>query len=186
MIKKSAIYLASLGLGLASLTAPAAAWQAATAGFSAGATVKDTQGGTVGVVTNVDGDAVIVKTDRHEVRLPKTSFTPTDDGLLFGLTQAQLNAQVDQAMAAAQANFRVGAVVSGSGGTALGTVEALDDTWVTVKLNSGSSVRLPRNAVAASPTGLVTSLTAAELQAAAGAATSGEAAAEAGAEATAE
>ena len=183
MIKKSAIYLASLGLGLASLTVPAAAQQAATAGFNAGATVKDTQGGTVGVVTNVDGDAIVVKTDRHEVRLPKTSFTPTDDGLLFGLTQAQLNAQVDQAMAAAQANFRVGATLSGSGGTAVGTVESLDDTWVTVKLNSGSSIRLPRNAIAANANGLVTSLTAAELQSAAGQAAAG---AEAGTEAAAE
>ena len=167
LLKRSAVYFASLALGAAALTAPAVAQQAA-ASVSIGTAVKDTAGGSVGTVTRIDGDHVLVKTDRHEVRLPLTSFTPTDDGLLFGLTQAQLNAQVDQAMAAAQANFRVGATVTGAGGATVGTVESLDAEWVTVKLTSGAAVRLPRNALAASPTGLLTGLTAAELQAAAG------------------
>ena len=165
LLKRSAIYLASLALGAAALTAPAVAQQASV---TAGTAVKDTSGGTVGTVSKVDGDPILVKTDKHEVRLPLSSFTPTADGLLFGLTQAQLNAQVDQAMAAAQANFRVGAIVTGAGGATVGTVDALDAEWVTVKLASGAAVRLPRNALAASPTGLVTGLTAAEIQAAAG------------------
>ena len=166
LLKRSAVYFASLALGAAALTAPAVAQQAATVGV--GAAVKDTSGGSVGTVTKVDGDHVLVKTDRHEVRLPVTSFTPTDDGLLFGLTQAQLNAQVDQALAQAQANFRIGATVTGAGGATIGTVDAIDAEWVTVKLPSGSAVRLPRNALAATATGLVTGLTAAEVQAAAG------------------
>ena len=51
---------------------PAAAQTApAAAGFTAGAKVSDTAGAEVGTITNVDGDYVILKTDKHEVRLPK-------------------------------------------------------------------------------------------------------------------
>ena len=52
-----------------------------------GATVKDPQGGDVGTVESVDGDYVVVRTDRHAARLPVSSFTPTDEAVLFGLTR---------------------------------------------------------------------------------------------------
>lgn len=159
MINKSKLFLTCLALGLA---APVAAQQ--------GSAVKDTAGGDVGTITRVDGEFYIVKTDKHEVRLPTSSFTKTDAGYLFGLTRDQLNAQVEQALAAANAKLTVGATVTGAGGAEVGTIDAVDDHFVTLKLPTGAAVRLPRKAVAAGPNGVVTSLTAAELQAAAGAA----------------
>jgi preprotein translocase subunit YajC len=164
MFTKSKIILSCLALGLAAV--PAAAQQVG-GGIAVGAAIKDTSGGAVGTVSKVDGEFVIVKTDKHEVRVPASSFTPTADGLLFGLTRDQLNAQVDQALAAANAKLVVGAAVTGSGGANAGTIEAIDDQYVTLKLPSGAAVRLPRAAVAAGPNGVVTSLTAAELEAAA-------------------
>ena len=59
--------------------APAAAQTAPRVG----ATVTDQQGGTVGTVIAVDGDMVVIRTDRHETQLPVDSFTVTDDAVLF-------------------------------------------------------------------------------------------------------
>jgi preprotein translocase subunit YajC len=166
---KSKIILSALGLAIAVPAVPAAAQQAGGA-ITAGAAIKDGQGGDVGTVARVDGDFYVVKTDKHEVRLPKTSFTAANGALLFGMTRDQLNAAVDQQVAAALAAVKVGATVSGSGGTPVGTVSAVDDQFVTLKLNSGGLIRLPRSGVAPGANGLVTGATAAELQAAAAAA----------------
>ena len=142
---------------------------------AAGAAVKDTSGGTVGTVVKVDGDHYLVKTDRHEVRLPATSFTKVEDGLLFGMTQAQLNAAVDQAKAAAEAKIVAGAPVTGAAGAAVGTIEAVDSAFVTLKLGSGALVRVPRASIGANDAGVFTGATAAELEAAAKAAAEGQA-----------
>ena len=74
------------GLALASVSFPAAA------AVIAGAVVKDTKGGEVGTIVRVEGSQLILKTDRHDVTLPVSSFTATDDGALFGMTRDQLNA----------------------------------------------------------------------------------------------
>ncbi|HEX8668392.1 MAG TPA: hypothetical protein VF727_08495 [Allosphingosinicella sp.] len=162
MIRKSVIVLAGFGLAVAAV--PAAAQQAAV---GAGTTVKDTSGATVGTVVKVDGDAYVIKTDKHEVRLPATSFTAAEGSLLFGMTQAQLNAAIEQAQAAADAKIVAGAAVTDPSGGAVGTIEAVEAEWVTLKLASGTSVRLPRSAVAAGPNGVVSGATAAEIESAA-------------------
>ena len=149
------------GLALAVSSVPAAA------AVVAGAVVKDTKGGVVGTIVRVDGPNLVLKTDRHEATLPVSSFTPTDEGALFGMTRDQLNAEVDKALAAANAQIVAGATVKGAAGAVVGTIEAVDDQFVTLKLASGASVRLPRNAVAGGPTGPVTSLTADQIEAAA-------------------
>jgi preprotein translocase subunit YajC len=153
------------GLALVSLTAPAAA------AIVAGAVVKDTKGGVVGTIVRVEGGQLVLKTDRHEATLPVASFTATDEGALFAMTRDELNAEVDKALAAANAQIVVGATVKGSAGATVGTIEAVDDQFVTLKLTSGTSIRLPRNAIAGSPNGPVTGLTAEQIEAAAKAAT---------------
>lgn len=172
MIKKSAIYLASLGLGLgvAAMSVPAAAQEAtADAGISAGMTVKHPESGTdVGTVARVENGNVIVRTDRYEVPYPTESFTVHEGTLLFGFTRDQVNAAYAQALAEANAKLVAGAPVTGAAGSTVGTIEAIDAQFVTLKLNSGTSVRLPRNAVGAGAEGVVTSLSAADLEAAAG------------------
>ncbi|HYE27551.1 MAG TPA: hypothetical protein VEA61_04880 [Allosphingosinicella sp.] len=153
------------GIALATLSVPAAA------AITAGATVKDTKGGVVGTIVRVEGANLVLKTDRHEVTLPVSSFTATDEGALFAMTRDQLNAEVDKATAAAAAQIVVGATVRGAAGATVGTIEAVDADFVTLKLTSGTSIRLPRNAVAAGPNGPVTGLTAEQIEAAAKAAT---------------
>ncbi|HEX6375063.1 MAG TPA: hypothetical protein VFZ91_05030 [Allosphingosinicella sp.] len=157
----SKLSLIITGLALASTAIPAAA------AITAGAVVKDTSGGEVGTIVRVEGGQLILKTDRHEVPLPVSSFTATDSGALFGMTRDQLNAAVDKALAAANAQIVAGATVKGANGATVGTIEAVDDQFITVKLTSGTSIRLPRNAVAGGPNGPVTGLTAEQIEAAA-------------------
>lgn len=85
--------------------APAASASAATPAASAsgevvaGATVKDTNGGTVGTIESVDGQYAVLSTGKHKVRLPMTSFGKGAEGPVLAMTQAQ----VDAAAAAAAA-----------------------------------------------------------------------------------
>jgi preprotein translocase subunit YajC len=151
------------GLALA-ISAPVAA------AIAVGATVKDTKGGVVGTIIKVEGGNLVLKTDRHDVTLPVSSFTATDDGALFGMSQAQLNAEVDKAKAASDAQIVAGAAVKGAAGAVVGTIEAVDAQFVTLKLASGTSIRLPRSAVAGGPDGPVTGMTAEQIEAAAKAA----------------
>ena len=162
--------LAASALGAAMLlpvAAPASAQTAAPAAaptIQVGATVKDPQGGEVGRVTSVDGEYVVVQTDRHAARLPVSSFTPTAEAVLFGLTRDQLNAQLDQAIAQAQASIAVGAVVHDREGTPIGPIQAMDAETVTVQVGE-QPVRLPRSSVAPGQSGLRIGATLAELQA---------------------
>lgn len=136
----------------------------AQAGLAVGRTVTDTSGGEVGTITAVSGDNVTLRTDRHEVALPSSSFAVTDEAVLIALTRDQLNTQVDQMLAQQQAAFVVGAVVRDSQGTEVGPVQALDAETLTIQLGE-QQIRLPRNAVAAGPNGLVIGATLADLQA---------------------
>ena len=158
--------LARFHLAAAALlaAAPLATAASAQAGIAPGMQVVDPAGNPVGTVTSVSGGELVVRTDRHEVRLPATSFTPHEGKLLFGMTGAELNAETDAALAAAAAAIAVGAEVRDSAGAVAGTIDALDESTVTLKLVSGELVRLPRDAVAGSQDGVVLGVTAAELQ----------------------
>ena len=150
------------GLALA-VAAPAAV--SAQAGINVGMAVTDASGAPVGTVTAINGDSIVVKTGRHEALLPKTSFTVSAGKLLFGMTQAQLNAEIEKTQAEAAKAIAAGATVKGSDGAVAGTIEAVDDDTVTIKLASGALVRVPRSGVAAANGEVVVGLTATELQA---------------------
>lgn len=160
------------GLALAGSAAPAFAQQAApgaaaAASWSPGAKVSDTAGGEVGTIARVDGEFVVLKTDKHEVRLPKTSFTAHSGGFVMAMTRAQVNAAVEQTLAQADQKIKAGAPVTGSQGGSIGTIEALDGESVTLKLTSGKLVKVPRNSVAPGADGAAIGMTLAELEAAA-------------------
>ncbi|HEX5184333.1 MAG TPA: hypothetical protein VFW19_14435, partial [Allosphingosinicella sp.] len=152
---KTQIFLAPLMLGLglaasAAAQAPAgtpAQAPAASNAMTVGMAVKDTQGGDVGTVTKVEPGFVTVKTDKHEARLPSTSFSPHNGTLLFAMTRDQLNAAIEQQLAAQQSNIAPGAAVTDPAGGAVGTITAVDAQFVTVKLVSGTQVQLPRASV---------------------------------------
>jgi preprotein translocase subunit YajC len=77
--------------------AAASAQQDPTKLVTVGATVKDTAGGTVGTVKQVDSQYALIATGKNEVRLPITAFGAGTDGPVIAMTAAQL----DQAAAAA-------------------------------------------------------------------------------------
>lgn len=135
--------------------------------FAIGTQVTDANGGAVGTVTAVNGEVVTVKTDKLEANLPKASFAPNEGKLLIGNTQAELNAIIEKEKAAAEASLAVGSAVKDSAGGSVGTIEAIDAEFVTLKLASGKSVRLPRTGIAGSATGAVVGATLADLEASA-------------------
>src|SRR5688572_3493654 len=69
--------------------------------ISPGVQVVDVAGNSVGVVQSVLGTELILKTDRHEVRVPITSFTPDKGKLVFGMTREALNQATDAMLAKA-------------------------------------------------------------------------------------
>lgn len=152
-----------LSAGLACSVSAAAVAQN-PAQISPGMRVFDPSGAPVGTVTTVKGDQLIVKTNKHEVLLPASSFTPSEGNLLFALTQAQLNAQTEQAMADANAKLIAGTPVYGQAGNLAGTINAIDDSMVTLKLSSGKLVRMTRSSIAPNAQGAVLGITAAELE----------------------
>ncbi len=157
------VAVASVSLALAAPLSPAFAQ--ASGGFAVGTQVTDANGGPVGTVTAVNGDVVTVKTDKLEANLGKSSFAESEGKLLIGMTQAELNAAIEQDKAAAEASLAVGAPVKGDAGTQVGTIEAIDAEFVAIKLETGNSIRIPRAGIAGSASGAVIGLTAAELEA---------------------
>jgi len=137
---------AALGIALA---APAAAQ-------SVGMQVVDTAGAPVGTVTAIQGDNLQVKTDKHEVLVPKASFTLNEGKLLFGLTQAQFNAKIEESTAASAKAIAAGATVHGTAGSAVGKIEAVEGANVTVSLTSGKRIQLPATALRGNADGTVT------------------------------
>ena len=165
-IKQTLLAAFCLGLAVPAAAQPAAPAPAGAA-MAVGMSVRDTAGGEVGTVTKVEPGFVTVKTDKHEARLPAASFAPHQGALVFAMTRDQLNAEIEKSLAAAQSKIAAGAAVSDASGGAVGTITAVDAQWVTVKLVSGTEVRLPRSAVAPGPNGGVVGNTAAQLEAAA-------------------
>nr|WP_294846307.1 hypothetical protein [uncultured Sphingomonas sp.] len=132
--------------------------------FVPGTQVVDSAGGAVGSIASVKGNVVTVRTDSFEANLGKDSFAEVTGKLMIGLTKDQLNAAVQEQQAAAAASLAVGAVVKGSAGHPVGTIETMDAEFVTLKLESGKLVKLPRNGVAASADGARIGLTAQQLE----------------------
>jgi preprotein translocase subunit YajC len=150
------------------LSAPALA-QAIAPGMQ----IMDPNGGAVGTVKAVQGDNLVVTTGTHEALLPKASFTANGGKLLFGLTQAQLNAEIEKSQAASSAAIAAGATVKGLQGTEIGKIDSVTDSDVVIALPSGKKIQVARNGVRGNPDGTVTvGLTAEQLNAAEGSAPS--------------
>jgi preprotein translocase subunit YajC len=107
-------------------------------------------------VTAIKGDNLLVKTDRHEALLPKTSFTVSNGKLLFGMTQAQLDAEIEKNLSAANASIVAGATVKGLGGTTVGKIDSVADGKVTITLQDGKKIAVAQDGVRGNPDGTVT------------------------------
>ena len=136
---------------------------------SVGMQIVDTTGAPVGTVTALNGNNLQVKTDKHEVMLPRSSFSLGNGKLHFAMTQAQLNAEIEKSVAAAAASITAGATVKGLQGTEIGKIDSVTDTDVVIALTSGSKIQVARMGVRGNADGTVTvGLTADQLKATAG------------------
>ena len=66
---------------------------ATAADVTAGAAVRDAQGGEVGTIESVDADSAIVSTGTVRADIPIASFGKNGQGLVLAITRAQLEAQ---------------------------------------------------------------------------------------------
>ena len=138
----------------------------AQAGITIGMQVTDASGAPVGTVVGLKGPNLLVRTDKHDAMLPQTSFRVSKGKLLFGMTQAQLDAQIEQSLAAASAAIVAGATVKGVGGTPVGTIEAVADANATIVLQDGKKIAVPQSGLRGNADGSVTiGYTAAQLEA---------------------
>jgi preprotein translocase subunit YajC len=145
--------------------APAGAAAQASAEIVAGTPVIDPSGNPVGTIASVGPSFVVLKTDKHEVRLSKESFAFRPKGLMFSMTKDQLNAQVEQSVANLDQLLTPGAMVHDRQRAMVGTIEAVEGDLVTLKLASGAKVRLPKSGFAPGPNGAVVGMTAQQLEA---------------------
>lgn len=155
------VTLAAAALSLAAVS-PAVA--NTPAGTVPGMKVKDTAGAVVGTVVKIDATTVTVRTGKHDITIPGQSFTLDQGVLLFGMTQAQLDASFEAAEAAAQAALQVGLPVKGAAGSVVGTIADINEEEVTLDVE-GAKVVLPRRAIVGSPDGAVIGLTIEQLKA---------------------
>jgi len=160
---KMRLFVAFAAASLA-LAGPAVAQSDA---FAVGAEVLDGSGNPVGTISAINGDVVTVKTDKLDANLGKASFAQQDGKLYIGMTQAELNAAIEKDKAAAEASLAVGSPVKDGAGAAVGTIDAIDAEFVTIKLASGKAVRLPRSGIAGSASGAVVGASLADLEASA-------------------
>jgi hypothetical protein len=149
--------------------APAAAAAPATPpNVTVGATVSDTTGAAVGTIESVANGSAVLSTGTAKAAIPVASFAQGPNGLVVGITKAELEAKVAQATTPTE--ITVGTAVADAKGGVVGKVDAVSGDLVTVA-TANSKAQLPKKAFAKGPNGLVIAMTAAELDAAAKAAT---------------
>lgn len=144
---------------------------AADGEITAGATVYGPQGGIVGTVESVAGGVVTVDTGKHKAPLPANAFGAGESGPTITVTQAQINAMLDEQVAAAAAQRDValipGAMVHTAKNAMLGTVKSVEGDNVIVDLETGA-VALKREHFAVDANGtLIALFTMAQIEAAA-------------------
>jgi preprotein translocase subunit YajC len=147
------IYGTLTALGLLMASSAIAQGEAA---INVGMQVTDASGGPVGSVKAVEGTNLLIHTDKHDALLPKTSFTVSDGKLLFGMTQAQLDAEIEKNLAASSAAIAAGATVKGLAGTQVGTIDAVADGKATISLEDGKKIAVPEEGLRGNPDGSVT------------------------------
>lgn len=116
---------------------------ASAAGPEAGATVYGPQGNPVGTIESVDNGQAVLDTGKHRVPLGIESFGESEAGPTITVTKEQLNALMDEQIAAANAQrdaaLVVGAAVVSADAQAAGTIKEIDDATdaVVVERESG-------------------------------------------------
>lgn len=133
-----------------------------------GADVFGPQGGVVGQIESVSEQAVVVKTDKHSVPLPASAFGEGDTGPTITVTRDQLNAAMDEQLAAAEAEKAAllveGTPVTGGAGNIIGSITSVEGENVAIEGDHGAFT-LPASAFVVQNGVLVTGVTAAQIEA---------------------
>lgn len=142
---------------LATVLLPAAAF----AQVAAGAKVFGPEGNEVGTVVSVEGGVVTLDTGAHKAPLPQDAFGSGDNGPTITVTKAQIDAMMDEQVAAATA-ARDGALVAGAPvvtakGAPAGTIKSVDGDAVVLDSPSGA-VALKREHFAVNAQGALMAL----------------------------
>ena len=171
----------------AGAAAAAQATPAPGAGVTVGAEVKGPQGNPVGTIEEVDAQYATLATPNVKVKLPLNAFAQHPNGLVIGMTQAELEqaagaagaqAQATQTAAAQQAasgaaatppKLEAGVTVNDTSGAPVGKIEEVTGDFAVVA-TAKNKVRLPLTAFAQAETGPVIGMTEAQLDEAAEAA----------------
>lgn len=154
--------------------APQASAPAASMKPTVGATVVGAAGDRIGTIDSVTADAAVIDNGTNKAAVPLNAFAADANGFKITLTKAQFDAAAAQAAMQAQGQLKAqliaGAQVKASDNTTvLGTVKAVEGDLVTLTTPKGD-IRVPIKGFAAGPNGIVSGLTAAQIDAAAGSA----------------
>ena len=147
--------------------AATAAAPAAAPAVTVGDSVSDTTGAPVGTIESVSGGNAVLSTGVAKAAIPVASFAKGPNGLVIGITKADLEAKVAQATT--PTSIAVGMAISGPTGAPVGKVDAVAGDMITVA-TANTKAQLPKTAFAQGPNGLVIGMTAEQLDAAAKAA----------------
>lgn len=152
-------------------TAPASS--SAAASLTVGAKVFDPQGAEVGTIESVSGGNVVINTGTNRATLASNSFGTSAKGPTLNTTRAELDQAVvaasAQANTATKAALVAGAEVRGKAGEVVGKVKEIQGDNVVLDRDAGP-VALTSQYFTTDANGLVLTMTAAELDAAAKAA----------------
>jgi preprotein translocase subunit YajC len=153
--------------GVALATATVATAQApASAQVTAGATVYDTSGGTLGTIASVEGSDAIIDTGANKLAIPLASFGAGTNGPVLAATKAQLDGAAVEAATAARAALMAklvpGAEIRGQAGqTVIGSVKSVSGDLVLITTPEGE-VNVPSTSLKAGPSGLLLQMSADE------------------------
>jgi len=122
-----------------------------------GATVMGNDQAQVGTVVSNDGTNVVLDTGKHKVPLGTASFAQNEGVWSVNITQGELDAMMDQAVAEAAAKLAAalvpGAQVVTADAQVLGAVDTIDGGNVVVKGEHDFIVTLPKDMFAVDANG---------------------------------
>jgi hypothetical protein len=145
---------------------------AAATSPSVGATVFGAGGERIGTIASLTADAAVIDNGTNQAAVPLNAFAADANGFKITLTKAQFDTAAAQAAAQSQGQLKA-ALVAGAqvkavdGATVIGTVKAVEGELVTLNTTKGD-IRVPVKGFAVGANGLVSGLTPAQIEAAAG------------------
>ena len=144
-------------MALTAVAALGLATAAQAQGVAVGATVYGPEGQPVGTIETVADGVVTVDTGKHKAPLPTNAFGQGEQGPTITVTKAQLDAMLDERVAAANAKRDAAliatAAVVGAANQPVGVVKSVNGNTVIVTRTSGSDVNLLREHFAVNPAG---------------------------------